>query len=210
MEISDALASSWVLGGLLLAQTFHVAADPRPFVLLFAPASLLGAIAISRIFPGVEAAVEWVAALVALAAATMMGEGRYARIFSVTAGLALIPAVRASASSLEVALSSVPKSLAAVAIALVVGGAAGYALRVFRHRAMFSDLALLACLCSLALMAGPTAILGWQRASIAAEGDESSYASPSLWILLPVGLAFVIGFAWRVWQINRTQERKRT
>ena len=79
------------------------------------------AIGISRIFPGAQAGVEWVPALLALATATMMADGRYARVLSVAAGLAVIPAVRASTSVLEVALSSVPESLAAVAIALAVG-----------------------------------------------------------------------------------------
>jgi hypothetical protein len=158
----------------------------------------------------VQADAEWVAASVGLAAASVLAEGRYARAFSVAAALALIPAVRVSASLFEVAFSSVPKSLAAVAIALGAGAAVGWALRGLRDRAVFREFALLALLCSIALMAGPTAIVGWQRASIAAEGDETSYVAPSLWVLLPVGIAFLAGFAWRVWQINRTHEGKRT
>jgi hypothetical protein len=210
METPEALASAWLLGGLLFAQMFHVVADRRWVVLLFAPASLLGAVVLHRAFPGAQADAEWVAASVALATAAVLAEGRYARVFSMAAGMALVPAVRASASLLEVALSSVPASLATVAAALVAGCVAGWASRSLRDRPVFSDLALLALLCSVALMAGPTAILGWQRASIAAEGDETSYASPSLWVLAPIGVAFLAGFAWRLWRINRTVEGRGT
>jgi hypothetical protein len=210
MDSMDAFASAAVIGGLVISCALLVAAEPRRALLLWAPVAVLGATGMK--FASVQAEPEWIAALIAFTAVVVLTGGTYTRVFSAAAGMALMPATLAGASVLEVAWSSVPLSLALVAGSVMAGGAAGYALRPFRQAAAFSDIALLVLLCSLAIMAGPTALLGWQRAAIAAEGDESSYAAPSLWCLLPVGLAFVSGFAWRLWRtrLQLNAERKRT
>jgi hypothetical protein len=191
----------------VVANALLVTAEPRRALLFWIPIALVGATVARRLFAEVQASSEWISTLIVFAAVVVLTDGKYARVFIAAAGMALVPAALAGASLLEVAWSSVPWALALVAGSVVVGGGVGYALRPFRHSAVFSDIALLLLLCSLAIMAGPSALLGWQRAAIAAEGDESSYAAPSLWCLLPVSIAFIGGFLWRLWRIQFRKER---
>jgi hypothetical protein len=208
MDAMPVLSTSVALGAVALAQVFLFATEARRTATVVVPASVLAAVGATG--TSLQANPEWLAVLVALSAATLLAEGRYVQVFGVAACLSLVPAAIAGASLLEVAWVSVSLSRAALAGAVVLGAASGYVLRSFRREAAFSDAALLLLLCALALMSAPTALLGWQRAAIAAEGDESTFVAPSLEWLLPVGIAFIGGFAWRLWRINRTQERKKT
>jgi hypothetical protein len=197
----DVLSASSVVGGVVLGQTFLFAAEPRGMVIVIVPMAVLAAIGAIWVVPALQAGLEWISAFVVLSAATMLAEGRYARVGAAAAALMLVPAVVAASSFLEVAWSSVPLSRAGAACTVVVGAGIGASLRSFRRKTTFGDLALLALLCSLGLMAAPTAYLGWARASVAAEGDESTFIPPSLTWLLPVGAAFLAGFAWRAWRV---------
>jgi hypothetical protein len=208
MDAMAVLSTSSALVAVLVSQTLLFAGESRRTAAAVAPIAVLVAVGATGMLP--QASPEWLAAGVALSAATMLAEGKYTQPLCITACLSLVPAAVAGSTLLEVAWASVPLSRAAIAGAALLGAALGYAIRSFRRAPLLSDVALLVLLGSIALMSAPTALLGWERAAIAAEGDESTYAALAPGWLVPLGGAFLGGFAWRLWRITRIQQRKKT
>jgi hypothetical protein len=205
----DWLGALGALSGLIIGCALLFAAAPRAGVLIASASGLLVGIALGRTLPGVQAAPEWAAVLTLFGASAVLVDGGFPRLLSVAALPITAAAGLAATAILEVAWASIPLSLAGVLGAWVIGSAGGYVSRRFRHRSMFVEAALLALLVSLALIAAPTALVGWQRAAIAAEGDDSKALALPLGVLWPVGGAFFGGFAWRAWHASRHVRRRK-
>lgn len=190
------------VGGLVLAALFAgVASDRRGLLVMLGTAALLGAaIGVSRSF--VPVSMTWIAASLGLNAALGLARGALARVLFWAVGPTLVLAV-VGVSFVLAPSQSMTVMIVLLAITLA-GIAAGWLLRRLRQRAWFNDVAMLGLLTALALMAAPALLLGWRRAGIAAEGQDSALTiARELWPLAVCALAFVLGLGRRTWMNNR-------
>lgn len=178
-----------------------IAIDRRSLVTVLTTTLLCGtALALSGI--SLHIGTGWIAAAVALSATLNLVHGSAARRLSWAVGPILLLAFLAAYSSF-----AMRRPVFATIVLLVTSLSSawvGWRLRKVQQQPWFTELAVLVSLTAIALMAAPTVLLGWQRASIAAEGqDAAAHVESALWPVAVAAIAFLSGVIWRMWMSNR-------
>lgn len=147
-----------------------------------------------------EVGIGWAAGALAVSAALSLAWGPAARLLAHL----LLPTWTLGALAVHRSTPTgwgVGVGVAVLIVATLLALLFGIVARPLRERGWFVDLTLLAFLSGVALLAGPTALVAWRRAGVAAEGqDPAPDSAVVLWPLAAVASALVAGAAWRLYR----------